>query len=372
MNIGIVCYPTFGGSGVLATELGKALAEKGHTVHFIAYQQPVRLDAYHPNIYYHEVTVPSYPLFDYPPFESALSSMIVNVAIGNNLDVLHVHYAIPHASAAYYAQKILKSKNYTLPYITTLHGTDITLVGKDKSYEPTVSFSINSSNAVTAVSQNLKERTEEFFHIEKEIEVIYNFVDRNRFYRKNLDHFKNVIAPDGELILCHASNFRPLKRTKDVIKAFGKVREALPAKLLMVGDGPEKQNDEMFCRELGICTDITFLGKQESIEDIYSISDVFILPSEYESFGLSALEAMSCGVPVVSTDRGGLPEVNIDGETGYLCKLGDTDTMAQRIIEMAQSPEIKSKLINGALEQAQKFDIKNILPLYESIYRRFI
>ncbi len=372
MNIGIVCYPTFGGSGVLATELGKALAEKGHTVHFIAYQQPVRLDGYHPNIFYHEVAVPTYPLFDYPPFESALSSMIVNVAIGNKLDVLHVHYAIPHASAAYYAQKILESKGYALPYVTTLHGTDITLVGKDKSYEPTVSFSINSSDAVTAVSQNLKERTEEFFEIEKDIEVIYNFVDRQRFYRKNLEHFKKMIAPNGELIICHASNFRPVKRTRDVIHAYAKVREKIPAKLLMVGDGPEKQNDEMLCREMGVCEDITFLGKQESIEDIYSISDVFLLPSEYESFGLSALEAMSCGVPVVSTNRGGLPEVNEDGVTGFLCELGDIDGMAKHILDMNEDQDLKTKLINGALAQAEKFDIKNILPLYESIYYRFI
>ncbi len=372
MNIGIVCYPTFGGSGVLATELGKALADEGHTIHFIAYQQPIRLDQFHPNIFYHEVTIPSYPLFDYPPYESALSSTIVNVALGSNLDLLHVHYAIPHASAAYYAQRILETKGKYLPYVTTLHGTDITLVGKDKSYAPVVSFSIDSSDAVTSVSESLRQETLEYFDIDKQIEVIYNFVDRQRFQRKNLDHFKKMIAPKGEFVMSHASNFRPVKRTEDVIMTFGKVRAQIPVKLLMVGDGPQKQNNEMLCREMGLCEDIIFLGKQEAIEDIYNISDVFVLPSETESFGLSALEAMACGVPVISTDSGGLREVNIQDETGYLCPVGDTDLMASRVLAIANDPTLKKRLSNGAFEQAKKFDIKNIVPLYEELYNRIL
>ncbi len=372
MNIGIVCYPTFGGSGVLATELGKALADEGHIIHFIAYQQPIRLDQYHPNIFYHEVAIPSYPLFDYPPYESALSSTIVNVAMGNKLDILHVHYAIPHASAAYYAQRILETRGIYLPYVTTLHGTDITLVGKDKSYAPVVSFSIDSSDAITAVSQSLKSETLDYFDVHKDIEVIYNFVDHERFDKKNLDKYRKMIAPNGEFVMSHASNFRPVKRTEDVITTFAKVREKMPAKLLMVGDGPQKQNNEMLCRELGTCDDILFLGKQEAIEDIYNISDVFILPSESESFGLSALEAMACGVPVISTDTGGLPEVNLNDETGYLCPVGDTDLMAKHALDIAQKPELKKRLSDGAYKQAQKFDIKNIVPLYENLYNRIV
>ncbi len=372
MNIGIVCYPTFGGSGVLATELGKALADEGHIIHFIAYQQPIRLEHFHPNIFYHEVTIPSYPLFDYPPYESALSSTIVNVALGNKLDILHVHYAIPHASAAYYAQRILETRGIYLPYVTTLHGTDITLVGKDKSYSPVVSFSIDSSDAITAVSESLKKDTFEEFDIKSEIEVIYNFVDRSRFKKKNLEHFKKIIAPDGEFIMSHASNFRPVKRTEDVITTFAQVREQIPAKLLMVGDGPQKQNNEMLCRELGICEDILFLGKQEAIEDIYNISDVFILPSESESFGLSALEAMACGVPVISSDTGGLPEVNINDQTGYLCPVGDVDMMARYALDIAQDTALKARLAQGAFQQAEKFDIQKIVPLYEQLYNRIV
>ena len=290
MRIGIVCYPTFGGSGVLATELGKALADEGHEVHFITYQQPVRLNVFNANIFYHEVRVPTYPLFDYPPYEVALASTMVDVIMNHDLDLLHVHYAIPHASAAYMAKQIVKQKTgRSIPVITTLHGTDITLVGKDKMYEPVVTFSINESDAITAVSENLREETFKNFAITKEIDVIYNFVDVARFNKKPIDAFRKVIAPHGEKILMHASNFRKVKRIVDVISIFGNVRKAMPAKLLMVGDGPERHAAEEQARTLGIEEDIRFLGKQEQMEDILAVSDVFLLPSEYESFGLAAV-----------------------------------------------------------------------------------
>jgi N-acetyl-alpha-D-glucosaminyl L-malate synthase BshA len=286
MKIGIVCYPTFGGSGVLATELGKALADKGHIVHFITYQQPVRLDAFHPNIFYHEVSVPTYPLFDFPPYESALSSTLVDVITNQELDLLHVHYAIPHASSAYLANQILKKKGKNVPYITTLHGTDITLVGKDKMYESVVTFSINESDAITAVSENLKQETLESFEIEKEIHVIHNFVDIKRFSQSNKDHFRKMLAPNGEKILAHVSNFRKVKRVEDVIYAFEKIRKKIACKLLMIGDGPERQTMEQLCRELGTCEDIRFLGKQEKLEEILSITDLFMMPSASESFAM--------------------------------------------------------------------------------------
>jgi len=370
MRIGIVCYPTFGGSGVLATELGKALADKGHSVHFITYQQPVRLN-FHPNIYYHEVTVPTYPLFDFPPYETALTSTMVNVITNNGLDLLHVHYAIPHASAAYFAKQILKKQGKDIPFITTLHGTDITLVGRDQTYAPVVTFSINESDAITAVSDNLREETYKFFQIEKDIAVIPNFVDTIRFRQTDKDHFKKMLAPNGERILAHVSNFRKVKRVEDVIRTFERVHEHIPSKLLMIGDGPERQNAEELCRTLHICNDIRFLGKQEQMEEIMAVSDLFLLPSEYESFGLAALEAMAAGVPVISSNAGGLPEVNISGQTGFTANVGDVETMTQQAIELLSNHELLEKLKQGAFNQALKYDIHNIVPLYEKLYSRF-
>lgn len=368
MRIGIVCYPTYGGSGVLATELGKALADKGHMVHFITYQQPVRLNAFHANIYYHEVQVPTYPLFDFPPYESALSSTMVDVILNQKLDLLHVHYAIPHASTAYLAQQIVAKQGKHIPFITTLHGTDITLVGRDKTYAPVVAFSINESDAITAVSNNLREETYKSFDIEKEISVIYNFVDTSRFRRRELPHFRQAIAPEGEKILLHVSNFRKVKRVPDVVKVFAKVREAMPAKLLLVGDGPDRPAIECMCRELGLCDDIRFVGKQEQLEDVMSISDLFLLPSEYESFGLAALEAMASEVPVLSSNAGGLPEINIDGQTGYSSAVGDVTTMAANAIRILQDEQLLAHLRKGALNQALRFHIDNIIPQYEALY----
>jgi N-acetyl-alpha-D-glucosaminyl L-malate synthase BshA len=372
MKIGIVCYPTFGGSGVLATELGKALANEGHKVHFITYQQPVRLNAFNANIFYHEVRVPTYPLFDYPPYELALASTMVDVIINHDLDLLHVHYAIPHASAAYMAKQIVKQKNgRNVPVITTLHGTDITLVGKDKTYEPVVTFSINESDAITAVSQNLREETYRFFDIRKEIEVIYNFVDVKRFDKKPLDAFRQVIAPDNEKILIHASNFRKVKRIDDVIKVFAKVQATIPAKLLMVGDGPERHAAEELCRQLGVDEQVRFLGKQEQMEDILAVSDVFLLPSEYESFGLAALEAMAARVVVISSNAGGLAEINIPGETGFLAEVGDTEAMSNYAIQLLSNPDYLAGMKEKAFQQACTFDISNIIPQYEKLYSRF-
>lgn len=372
MKIGIVCYPTFGGSGVLATELGKALANEGHKVHFITYQQPVRLNAFNTNIFYHEVRVPTYPLFDYPPYELALASTMVDVIINHDLDLLHVHYAIPHASAAYMAKQIVKQKNgRNIPVITTLHGTDITLVGKDKTYEPVVTFSINESDAITAVSKNLREETYRFFDIRKEIEVIYNFVDVKRFDKKPLDAFRQVIAPDNERILIHASNFRKVKRIDDVIKVFAKVQAALPAKLLMVGDGPERHAAEALCRQLGVDEQVRFLGKQEQMEDILAVSDVFLLPSEYESFGLAALEAMAARVVVISSNAGGLAEINISGETGFMAEVGDTDAMSNFAIQLLSNSAELSNMKERAFQQACSFDISKIIPQYEKLYSRY-
>lgn len=368
MKIGIVCYPTFGGSGVLATELGKALADKGHTIHFITYQQPVRLDSFHPNIFYHEVSVPTYPLFDFPPYETALSSVMVNVIMNEGLDLLHVHYAIPHASSAYLANQILKKIGRNIPYITTLHGTDITLVGKDKMYEPVVTFSINESDAITAVSDNLKNETLHSFTIEKEIRVIPNFVDIRRFSHSNKEHFKQMLAPNGEKIMAHVSNFRKVKRVEDVISTFAEVRKKLPSKLLMIGDGPERLHMEQLCRDLGACDDIRFLGKQEKLEEILSITDLFLLPSAYESFGLAALEAMGCEVPVLSTNAGGLPEINIHGVTGFLTEVGDIEAMAGYALELLSDPAKLKTFKKNALAQAQRFKLANIIPLYENLY----
>ena len=372
MKIGIVCYPTFGGSGVLATELGKALAEKGHEIHFITYQQPVRLNSFHENIFYHEVRVPTYPLFDYPPYELALASTMVDVILNHDLDLIHAHYAIPHASAAYTAKQIVKQKTgRSVPVITTLHGTDITLVGRDKTYEPVVTFSINESDAITAVSENLKQETLKHFEIRKEIEVIHNFVDLKRFNKKPLAAFKKVIAAHDEKIVVHASNFRKVKRIDDVMEIFKNIHAATPSKLLMVGDGPERPVAEDLARQYGIEADVRFLGKQEQMEDILAVSDLFLLPSEYESFGLAALEAMASSVVVVSSNAGGLGEINIDGKTGYTANVGDITTMSERAIELLKDEAKLKTFKHNALEQAKLFDIHHIIPIYENLYRRF-
>jgi N-acetyl-alpha-D-glucosaminyl L-malate synthase BshA len=371
MRIGIVCYPTFGGSGVLATELGKALADKGHQVHFITYQQPVRLSEFHANIFYHEVRVAAYPLFDYPPYETALSSTMVDVIVNNNIDLLHVHYAIPHASAAYLAKKILEKQGKHIPVITTLHGTDITLVGRDKTFAPVVAFSINESDAITAVSDNLRDETYRNFNIEKEIQVINNFVDVKRFRKKPIDAFRRVIAPNGEKIVLHASNFRKLKRVNDVVRVFAEIHKHIPSKLLFVGDGPERSGAESLSRELGIYDDTRFVGRQEQIEEVLAISDLFLLPSDYESFGLAALEAMAAGVPVISSNAGGLPEINVDGETGYLAKVGDIETMSRHAISLLSDENKLQRFKSTAAAHALRFDIDNIVPQYELLYNRF-
>ncbi len=372
MNIGIVCYPTFGGSGVLATELGKALADKGHNIHFITYQQPVRLSGFHTNIFYHEVRVPTYPLFDFPPYETALASMMVDVVNNHALDLLHVHYAIPHASAAYMAKQILLKQGRKIPVITTLHGTDITLVGRDKTYSPVVTFSMNESDVLTAVSHNLKEETYKNFVIDKEIEVIHNFVDVKRFHKKPVDAFKKLIAPKGEKIIVHASNFRKIKRVDDVVRVFMKINEAIPARLLLLGDGPERPHVESICRDCVISENIKFLGKQEQMEEILPIADLFLLTSEYESFGLAALEAMASEVPVISTNAGGLPEININGYCGFMSNVGDIDDMAKNALEILKDDATLNKFKANALAQANKFDIENIVPLYENLYKKVI
>jgi len=360
MKIGIVCYPTFGGSGVVATELGKALADRGHQVHFVTYNQPARLDLFSENLFYHEVSVSKYPLFDYPPYELALASKLVDVVRFEGLDILHVHYAIPHASAAFMAKQILATYGIHIPVVTTLHGTDITLVGKDRTYKPVVTFSINQSDGVTAVSQNLKDDTLKFFEIENEIRVIPNFIDLKRFSMKAKDHFKKAIAPSGEKILIHTSNFRKVKRTDDVIRIFAKLIKHIPAKLLMVGDGGERSYCEELARELGVGEEVRFLGKQDAIEEILSVSDLFLMPSESESFGLAALEAMACKVPVISSNAGGLPELNLDGVTGFLKDVGDVDGMAEKAIYILEDEGRLQQFKNNALARAKEFDLAKL------------
>jgi N-acetyl-alpha-D-glucosaminyl L-malate synthase BshA len=373
MKIGIVCYPTFGGSGVLATELGIALSDKGYEVHFITYEQPVRLtQGFHPNIYFHEVKVPTYPLFDFPPYETALASTMVHVITTQQLDLLHLHYAIPHASAAYFARQILRKTGRDIPFITTLHGTDITLVGRESTYAPVVTFSINESDAITAVSDSLKAETLESFDIEKEIHVIPNFVDVKRFHNTDKNHFKKMLAPEGERILVHVSNFRSVKRVPDVIKIFAEVKKHVPAKLLMIGDGPERQNTEELARSMGLYSDIRFLGKQEQISEILSITDLFILPSATESFGLSALEAMACSVPVISTNAGGLPEINVQGKTGFLSDVGDIEDMAKNAIHILSDDERLLHFKKAAIAHARKFEKQHIIPQYEQLYTEVI
>ena len=372
MNIGIVCYPTFGGSGVLATELGKALADKGYGIHFITYQQPVRLTGFSANIFYHEVRVPSYPLFDFPPYETALASTLVDVVKNNNVDLLHVHYAIPHASAAFMAKQILADENIHVPFITTLHGTDITLVGRDKTYAPVVTFSLNKSDAITAVSDNLRKETLEHFNIQKEISVIHNFVDITRFAVKPMDAFKKVIAPNGEKVILHASNFRKVKRIADVIYTFNKIQKAIPSKLLLVGDGPERHMAEELCRELGIFEETRFVGKQQDMEDIYAIADLFLLPSEYESFGLAALEAMAAETPVVATNAGGIPEIITHNKNGFLSEVGDVENMSQQAISLLGNNNLLQAFSTAARKQAETFDIHKVVPQYESLYEQVL
>jgi len=371
MKIGIVCYPTFGGSGVVATELGKALAKNGHQIHFITYQQPPRLDFFNENVFYHEVNIPSYPLFQYPPYESALASEMVNVVLNENVDLLHVHYAIPHASAAYMAKMILRSQGRHVPVVTTLHGTDITLVGKDASYEPVVTFSINQSDGVTAVSEDLRQDTFAHFNVHREIEVIPNFIDLSRFKRQQKEHFKKAICPNGEKLIVHTSNFRRVKRIDDAVMTFYHIQEQLSAKLLLVGDGPERARIERLVRELGIYDQVRFLGKLDAVEEVLSVADLFLMPSENESFGLAALEAMACEVPVISSNAGGLPELNIQGVSGFLSPVGDVADMVKNslyILDEANLPTFK----RNALARAEEFALPLILPRYEAYYERVL
>jgi N-acetyl-alpha-D-glucosaminyl L-malate synthase BshA len=376
MKIGIVCYPTFGGSGVVATELGKALAEQGHQVHFITYSQPVRLDYFSENIFYHEVSVASYPLFEFHFYETGLASKMVDVALYENLDLLHVHYAIPHASAAFMAKQVLKTKGKWVPFITTLHGTDITLVGRDASFEPVITFAISESDGITAVSESLKKDTYKHFGVRKEIKVIPNFVCMDDYahlkteeQQKIIQAHRKVFAPNGEKILIHISNFRKVKRVEDVLKIFDKVRQKVPSKLLLLGDGPERHHIEKLCRELDNCEDVKLLGKIVNPEQHLALSDLFILPSETESFGLAALEAMAAGVPVISTNTGGLPEVNVQGKTGFLSNVGNVDEMAANAIRLLSDEQLLNEFKANAYDQAFKFNITAVLPLYEAMYR---
>ena len=368
LKIGLVCYPTFGGSGIVATELGKALAEKGHEIHFITYSKPVRMDWFTKNMYYHEVSVSDYPLFEYAPYDLLLSSKLVDVAINQKFDILHVHYAIPHASAAFSAQQILKTRNIDLPFITTLHGTDITLLGKDKSFQPVIEFAINQSDAVTAVSESLKEDTYQFFDIKKNIEVIPNFIDPSLYRFAEDIELRAQFAEKDEVIITHISNFRKVKRVDDVIRIFKGVQQQLSAKLLMVGDGPELHQVKNLARELGISDKVFFLGKSKRIEQITSISDVFLLPSETESFGLVALEAMASGVAVVSSNVGGLSEVNKDGVTGFLNDVGDIEGMIASVLTILKDKDTLARFKTNALEHSQKFELNKIVPVYENLY----
>ena len=369
MNIGIVCYPTFGGSGVVATELAKGLVERDHKLHILSYARPARLNTFQTNISYHEVNINSYPLFEYPPYDLALANHMANLIEYEGIDVLHVHYAIPHATSAYLAKQILGDKARHIPIITTLHGTDITLVGSDASYKAVVDFSINQSDGVTAVSEYLKEETYRRFDIRKEIKVIPNFIDLDRFKRSNKGHFKRAICPEGEKVVVHVSNFREVKRVPEVVTVFHRILENdIRAKLLLVGDGPDRQRAERRCRELGICDQVRFLGKQEQVEEVLSIADLFLIPSGSETFGLAALEAMGCGVPVISSNIGGLPEVNIHGETGFLCDLDDVDCMAKYAVQILSDEELHNEMSNNARKRAGIFEKSKIVNEYEQYY----
>ncbi len=373
MKIAIVCYPTFGGSGVVATELGLELARRGHEIHFITYSQPVRLALLNPNVHYHEVNVPEYPLFHFQPYELALSSKLVDMVKLYKIELLHVHYAIPHAYAGYMAKQMLKDEGINLPMITTLHGTDITLVGNHPFYKTAVTFSINKSDFVTSVSQSLKEDTLKLFNIKNEIQVIPNFIelDKNTF-DPSISCRRSVMATENERIITHISNFRKVKRIPDVIKIFHKIQQQIPAKLMMVGDGPEKVKAEYLCQELGIQDKVIFFGNSNEIDKILSFTDLFLLPSETESFGLAALEAMAWSVPVISSNSGGLPEVNFEGISGYLSNVGNLDEMAENALKILKNPTILNKFKENALSVAKQFDIKTILPLYEELYQKAI
>ncbi len=372
MKIGIVCYPTFGGSGVVATELGIGLAEKGHEIHFITYEKPARLTSYIKNIYFHEVSYFEYPLFEYAPYETLLTSQIVDVALYESLDVLHVHYAIPHAAVAFMSKKILESKGLHLPVLTTLHGTDITLLGIDKSFKSVVEFGINQSDAVNAVSRSLRDETYLRFSINKEIDVVYNFIDLDRFKRSEKTELRKSFVKNGERIVVHTSNFRKVKRIEDVIHTFQIVQREINSKLLLIGDGPERHGAEELCRQLGICGKIIFLGKQDAVEDILSIGDLFLLPSAQESFGLAALEAMACGVPVIASKVGGLPEVVDEGQNGYLCDIGDVQTMAERALEILTDDDKLEAFRNSARQKAEQFSREAIIPAYERLYQSIL
>ncbi len=373
MKIAIVCYPTFGGSGVVATELGLELAHRGHEIHFITYRQPVRLALLNPNVHYHEVNVPEYPLFHYQPYELALSSKLVDMVKLYKIEVLHVHYAIPHAYAGYMAKQMLKDEGINIPMVTTLHGTDITLVGNHPFYKPAVSFSINKSDVVTSVSQSLKDDTYNLFPIEKDIHVIPNFIELDKIRNESLISCqRSVMANKEERIVTHISNFRRVKRIPDVVKIFYKIQQQIPAKLMMVGDGPEKAKAEQLCEDLGIQDKVIFFGNSNEIDQILSYSDLFLLPSETESFGLAALEAMAWSVPVISSNSGGLPEVNFDGVSGYLSAVGDIDNMAENAVTILKEDAVLAEFRTNALNVAKQFDIKNILPLYENLYLQAI
>lgn len=378
MKIGIVCYPTYGGSGVVATELGKVLAMRGHEVHFISYAMPSRLSGFYDNIFYHEVEMYNYPLFEFPLYSLALASKMVEVAKFSDIDLIHAHYAIPHATSAYLAREILKAENKIkkdIKVITTLHGTDITLIGLEPSFLPTMKFSIEQSDGVTAVSKFLRDKTLSNYQINKEIEVIPNFIDIDKFKRQNDEKsicFKKNFAPNNEKILIHTSNFRPLKRVQDVIRTFAEVKAKIPSRLVLVGDGPERSDCEQLCRTLGIFDSVKFMGKQDAIVELLSISDLFLMPSQSESFGLSALEAMSCSVPVISSSIGGLPELNIHGETGYIAEMGDIDRMSKYSIELL-SNEKKYKLFSkNARERAETLSEEKIVPVYEKFYEKIL
>ena len=372
MKIGIVLYPTFGGSGIVATELGKALSRKGHEIHFITYSQPVKLGVLRENIFYHEVSTSDYPLFEYTPYEQVLTSKLVDVVKFEKLDLLHVHYAIPHASAAYMAQQILKTQGITIPFITTLHGTDITLVGKDPSFEPVITFSINHSNIVTAVSENLKKDTLELFNIKKEIEVIPNFICLEDYKQKNNQKYKDRIAKNNEKVITHISNFRKVKRIQDVLKAFKIINESITSKLVLVGDGPERGKMERLARQLDISEHVNFLGNLKSTKEVLNISDLFMLPSSSESFGLAALEALACGVPVIATNKGGIPEVVEHGKCGFLSNVGDYSEMSKNALSILSNEKTFADFKLNARQTAKKFDIQEILPIYEKIYKKSV
>lgn len=373
MKIGITCFPTYGGSGVVATELGKELAARGHEVHFISYALPFRLDGYYDNIFFHEVELPEYPLFEDSLYSLSLTSKMVDVVLYDELDILHVHYAIPHASSAYTAKLILNEQGRDIKIITTLHGTDITLIGLDPTLLPLVRYSIDKSDGVTAVSRFLREKTLTNFGIDRDVEVIPNFVNIDHWKRQNGERLRAQFAPNGEKVLMHASNFRPVKRVMDVVRAFAQVHAKVPSKLVMVGDGPDRAECERLCRELEIFHDTRFLGKQDALPEIFSAGDLFLMPSQSESFGLSALEAMSCGLPVLTSSVGGLPELNLHGTTGYISEIGDIDRMARYAIELLTEPKRYARFAKAARERAEKsFSANDIVPMYERYYEKIL